>query len=108
MEVNKRDGLHSQRRLHKLALESQKRRYAGDWVYSAVAGDGENFDYGLDFVECGICKFFQAQEAGEFARHMCQLDYIVSERMGTGLERTATIGEGGEKCDFRYKREEYV
>ena len=99
---------HSQRRSQKLALESQKRQYAGDWVYSVVAGDGESFDYGLDFVECGICKFFHAQEADEFARYMCRLDYIMSERMGMGLVRTATIAEGGEKCDFRYNRERYA
>ena len=96
-----------QRKARELALESQKRRYAGDWVYAVVEGDGEDFDYGLDFVECGICKFFHAQEADEFARHMCRLDFIMSERMGMGLARTQTIAEGGDKCDFRYKRERY-
>jgi hypothetical protein len=98
---------HRQRRARELALESQERRYAGDWVYSVVQGDGESFDYGLDFVECGICKFFHAQRADEFARYMCRLDFIMSERMGMGLVRTTTIAEGGEKCDFRYKRERY-
>jgi hypothetical protein len=98
---------HRQRRSQELALESQKRQYADDWVYSVVAGDGESFDYGLDFVECGICKFFHAREADEFARYMCRLDFIMSERMGMGLVRTVTIAEGGEKCDFRYKRERY-
>ena len=28
-----------------MALESQQRRYAGDWVYSFVEGDGEEFAY---------------------------------------------------------------
>jgi hypothetical protein len=96
-----------QRGIRELALESQKRRYAGDWVYSVVKGNGKSFDYGLDFAECGICKFFRAQEAEEFARHMCQLDFIMSERMRMGLMRTTTIAKGGDKCDFRYKRERY-
>jgi hypothetical protein len=95
---------YGQRRAHELALESQKQRYVNDWVYSVVEGDERSFDYGLDFVECGICKFFHTQGADEFVRHMCRLDFIVSERMGTGLVRTTTIAEEGEKCDFRYKR----
>ena len=95
------------RKEHRLALESQKRQYAGDWVYSVIEGDGKSFDYGLDFVECGICKFFHVQGADEFVRYMCRLDFIMSERMGMGLVRTTTIAEGGEKCDFRYRRERY-
>jgi hypothetical protein len=97
-----------QRRAGQLALESQNRRYADGWVYSVVKGDGRNFDYGLDIVECGICKFYHAQGADEFARHMCRLDFIMSDRMGMGLVRTTTIAEGGEKCDFRYKRARYA
>ncbi len=94
----------SQRKARELALESQQRRYPDDWVYSVVEGDGESFDYGLDYTECGICKFFQAQGAGEFVPYLCCLDFIVSERMGTGLVRTTTLAQGGEKCDFRFKR----
>jgi len=94
---------HSLRKARVMALESQQRRYAGDWVYSFVEGDGEEFDYGLDFEECGICKFFQAQGAEEFALSMCRLDFIASDRLGWGLVRTGTIAEGAEKCDFRYK-----
>jgi len=94
---------HSLRKARVMALESQKRRHAGDWVYSFVEGDGEEFDYGLDFEECGMCKFFQAQGAAEFAPYMCRLDFIASDRLGWGLVRTGTIAEGAEKCDFRYR-----
>jgi len=94
---------HSLWKARVMALESQKRRYAGDWVYSFVEGDGEEFDYGLDFEECGIGKFFQAQGAEEFAPSMCRLDFIASDWLGWGLVRTGTIAEGAEKCDFRYK-----
>ena len=92
-----------QRRARELALESQKRQYVYDWVYSVVEGDGESFDYGLDFVECGICKFFHAQGADEFVRYMCRLDFIMSEWMGMGLVRTTTIAKGGEKCFSGWK-----
>ena len=89
----------------RLAVTSQKRRFPGDFVCEYVEGDGESFDYGLDYLECGICKFFHAQQAEEFAPYMCRLDYPVAEAMGTRLIRTSTIAEHGMKCDFRYKRQ---
>lgn len=94
----------SQRKMRERATASQERRYAGDWVYSVVDGDGQSFDYGLDFEECGIWKFFQRQGAEEFTLYMCQLDYIASDRFGWGLVRTTTIAEDGDKCDFRFRR----
>jgi hypothetical protein len=91
------------RAARQLALLSQKRRYRDDFVCVFVEGDSESFDYGFDYLECGICKFFHAQHADEFAPYMCRLDYPVAEAMGTKLIRTRTIAEEGTKCDFRYK-----
>jgi hypothetical protein len=45
------------RRLQKRAAESQERRYAEDYVFAFVDGDGETFDYGVDYIECATCKF---------------------------------------------------
>ena len=75
-----------------------------------VEGDGATFDYGLDITECGICKLYQAQGAGELARYLCLSDYVVSRAFGRGLVRYKTIAEGARVCDFRYKqgRETYV
>ena len=87
----------------RLAIESQKRRYPDDFVCLFVEGDGVNFDFGFDYIECGICKFFHRQEADEFSQYMCRLDYPFTTAMGVRLIRTSTIAEGGEKCDFRYK-----
>lgn len=92
------------RRARKRALGSQKRRYTGDWVFTVVEGDGEEFDWGVDYVECGICKFFHAQGADEFVPYMCQLDFLASDWFGWGLVRTMTIAQGAEKCDFRFRR----
>ena len=91
-------------RTQKLALESQKRQYPGAWVSTFIEGDGEEFDWGVDYAECGICKFFHAQGADEFVPYMCQLDFIVSHWLEWGLARTTTIAQGAEKCDFRFKR----
>jgi hypothetical protein len=91
-------------KLKKQAARSQERRYPGDWVFSIIDGDGEEFDYGIDFTECGICKFFPAHEAEELIPYMCAVDFPVSKALKTGLVRTTTLAEGADKCNFRFKR----
>ena len=86
------------------ATASRELKYPGDFVSSFIAGDGENFDYGLDITECGICKLYVAQGAERLARYMCLSDYVVSKAFNRGLVRYKTIAEGAEKCDFRYKK----
>jgi hypothetical protein len=95
---------YSMRQARKTARESQQRRHAGDWVFEFVKGEGDAFDWGQDFVECGVCKLFRAQDAVEFAPHMCRLDFVFSEAFGWGLARTTTLAKGDAKCDFRFKR----
>jgi len=86
------------------AATSQQRAYPGDWVTTYVKGDGQSFDWGVDYTECGICKFFHAQGADELTPYLCQLDYPASRVYNQGLERTETLAQGGRRCDFRYKR----
>ena len=93
-----------QRRTRRAALESQERVYPADWVFSFVEGDGDEFDWGIDYTECGIVKFFRAQGAEELAPYMCLADYPMSEAFDTGLIRNTTIAGGAERCDFRFKR----
>jgi hypothetical protein len=90
--------------MEKGAVESQKRLYPENWLWSFVQGDGKEFDFGTDMTECAICKFFHAQGADELTPYMCLTDFAVSKALGIGLVRTTTIAEGGAKCDFRYKR----
>jgi hypothetical protein len=94
----------SRRAMKAQAETSQEHRYPGDFIYTWVDGDGVEFDYGLDFTECAVLKFFQAQGAAELAPYICPADFPYSRATGTGLVRTATLAEGGDKCDFRYKR----
>jgi len=96
-----RDELMKRRRAR--ATRSQERRYAWDWVYEFVEGDGEAFDYGYDFLECATDKFYRAQGAQEFLPFYCFLDFPTCELDGLGLSRTTTLAEGGEKCDHRFK-----
>jgi hypothetical protein len=91
-------------RLQKRAAESQERRYPGDYVYTFVTGDGETFDYGVDYYECAGLQFLREQGAAELAPYICPADILYSEALGWGLQRTTTLAEGGARCDFRFRK----
>lgn len=84
------------------AERSQRREYPGDWVFEYIPGDGQSFDWGIDYTECGICKLFKAYGADEFTPYLCLLDFPMSQAMNTGLQRTSTLALGAKRCDFRY------
>ncbi len=86
------------------ATRSQERRYAGDYVYAFVAGDGEAFEYGYDFSECAAQKFYRAKGAEEFLPYYCFLDYAWSQVLGLGLSRRTALSEGDARCTHRFKR----
>jgi hypothetical protein len=86
------------------AGESQKKRFPGDWIFSFLRGKpGEGFDWGWDFTECAILKFYKSQGAMELLPFLCVQDLIISELQATGLERTSTLCDGP-VCNFRYRR----
>lgn len=88
----------------KFALETQKREHPDNFVMTFVEGDGEEFDYGYDYTECAILKFFEAQGASELLPYICASDIPVSKARNMGLKRTTTLALGSEKCDFRFKK----
>jgi hypothetical protein len=62
------------------------------------------FGYGIDIIECGICKLFVKHNYQRFASILCEVDEITSGLAGLTLIRTGTIANGASKCDFRFKR----
>lgn len=86
------------------AGKSQEKLYPGDWVFEFVEGVPGEFDWGWDFAECGILKFYEAQDATKLMPYLCYQDFTASELENTGLERTTTLAKGGKVCDFRYKQ----
>jgi hypothetical protein len=89
--------------LKQQAVRSQEREYPTDWVYQVVDGDGKSFDYGVDYTECAVCKFYHTEDADELVPYVCLLDYPVSKALGTGMRRSTTLADGAERCDFRFK-----
>jgi hypothetical protein len=88
----------------KFTLETQEREHPDNFVMTFVEGDGKEFDYGYDYSECAILKFFESQGAPELLPYICATDIPVSKALNLGLKRTTTLALGGEKCDFRFKR----
>ena len=101
-----RSEAHRQRR--RAAALSQQRRYPDDWVFEIVDGDGQEFDFGVDYTECGIVKYLAREGAPELAPYGCWIDYPMSAAMHVRLDRTETIAQGGHRCDFRFSRREPV
>jgi hypothetical protein len=86
------------------AAATRQRRYPGDWVATAVFGNGEDFDVGHDYAQCGALLLFRAHGEADAAPYFCLNDFLLSRSEGTGLRRVHTLAQGDPLCDFRYKR----
>ena len=62
------------------------------------------FGYGVDILECGICKLFSKHHYFKYASILCEVDKVTSGFAGLELIRTGTIANGAELCDFRFKK----
>ena len=90
--------------LEKKTIRTRRVKYPGESVLHYVKGDGREFDYGVDYTECAVCKFLRAENAFELTPYACAIDKPVSELMGWGLTRTRTLAEGFPTCEFRFKK----
>lgn len=66
--------------------------------------DTYGLGYGVDILECGICKLFSKHNLQKYASILCEVDEITSELAGLKLIRKGTIANGAIKCDFRFQR----
>jgi hypothetical protein len=92
-------------KLKRDALESQLKKYPCNWVFEFVPGDGRDFDYGVNFTECGMYKFYKQEGYEKYMPYLCLGDYALLPLYGRiGFKRTQTIGNGAKYCDFRFKK----
>jgi hypothetical protein len=61
--------------------------------------------YGIDILECGICKLFSKHNFQKYSSILCEVDEVTSGLAGLKLIRNGTIALGAKKCDFRFKRD---
>ena len=62
--------------------------------------------YGVDILECGICKLFKKHHYQKYAAILCEVDALTSDLAGLKLVRKGTIALGASKCDFRWERKD--
>jgi hypothetical protein len=91
-------------RTRRKAQASQQRHYPGEFVYEVVEPNGHEFEWGVNYLECGVVKFFKAQNAQPLTPYMCILDYLLFPSIGIDLQRTQTLAQGCTHCDFRFRR----
>lgn len=89
-------------RMRKWCALSAKREYPENWVADFVEEDG--FDYGIDYHECAICKLYAKHGALGLVPYICKTDFNLANSVGYTLQRTGTIADGNQKCDFRYRK----
>jgi len=60
--------------------------------------------YGIDILECGICKLYNKHGQQKYTPLLCEIDYITTSMAGLTMHRSGTIAQGASKCDFRYEK----
>ena len=79
---------------------------ADGFIANIITDKQETFGlgYGVDIIECGICKLFKKHNYQKYASILCEVDAITSELAGLKLIRNGTIALGAKKCDFRWEK----
>lgn len=56
--------------------------------------------FGLNITNCATCQLAKKQGVEEFVPTICNIDKMLSKDFGWGLQRTQTIANGSNHCDF--------
>lgn len=61
----------------------------------------------FDVLRCPVAEYLRAEGLGELCvETWCNLDFSLAEHWGSHLERSSTLAQGDERCDFRWRVEE--
>jgi len=90
---------------NKRTKESLSGKYPADWVSEYVEGDGQNFDFGINFTGCAIYKFYEPRDALKYVPIFCLSDYASYRAFGIGFKRTRNLVLGASVCEFRFKKD---
>ena len=78
-------------------------QYENDWVVDFLEKTSE-YEFGFNYLECGVCKLCKDENCFELASYLCKLDYLLVDLVGVKLTRTKTLAGGDDCCDFRFNR----
>lgn len=66
----------------------------------SIASDA---DIAFDVKKCPIQEYFRSQDSVDLCYHAaCKHDYKLASKWTAELERTTTLANGDEKCDFKF------
>jgi hypothetical protein len=83
----------------------KKKAYPENWKMEFVDGDGEEFNWGINFHECAVQKLFSKHGGEELLPYICMTDYAPFNVLkNVEFKRTQTIASGGPFCDFRFRK----
>ncbi len=91
--------------LREHAARSHQNEFSEDFVYDFVEpGQGDDFEFGINYKACGFCKFAARHGDQEILPNLCGLDFDAYAARGIHLVRTQTLAGGASHCDFRFSR----
>lgn len=92
--------------IQNLKKETEKPGHPDGFVARILTDKESTYDlgYGIDILQCGICKQFQKQNYAQFTSILCEVDYMTTNLAGLEMIRYGTIAQGADICDFRYKK----
>ena len=82
----------------------QQKDLMGDFEIEYLISEGDEFDFGVNYLQCGNYTFVKRHGGEKFAPYVCMSDIVLSEAMGWSLIRTQTLADGCAHCDFRFKK----
>lgn len=72
--------------------------------YPISEGDSNDFDWALEFSECAVNKFYEAQGIDELKPYCNFFDVTYSKYLNMGIDANMTIGVGCSTCKLKYTR----
>ena len=88
-----------------VAWRSQLRLFPEDYILKFVPGDGDDFDWGLNYTQCPNVILFSRHGATDLVYPLvCTMDYVAGKALFVGYHRTMDIASGDPMCDLRWKK----
>jgi hypothetical protein len=93
------------RMIFKMRARKNEKARLGGFEIEYLVDHGSDFDFGVNYLQCGNLKFANEHGGEEFAPYICMSDIALSDSLGWGLIRTKTLADGCGHCDFRFKKD---
>ena len=94
-----------QEKMYQDSLRSQKSNDEMDWKYTYEKGVNE---CRYTITKCGVCRLAEREEVLEYLPCMCKMDYPKYDIRGAILDRTKTLANKDECCNFHLIKKDNI